>query len=175
MSSSSGSPTRSDVGSDSVARTANPQFDAALLDQDMMGNLPAGYIIRPLDLDDYDHGEPGRAQFTDQFEWLRSRNNEYCCLVVCEVATGNIVGAGNILIERKFIHECGKVGHIEDIVVSSSMRGKSLGKWIIRQLVHVGKQLGAYKVLLACLDKNVGFYEKCGLKPKEVSMAIYLN
>ena len=77
------------------------------------------------------------------------------------------------MLEHKFIHECGKAGHIEDIVVSQTERGKNLGKWIILQLIDLGKKAGAYKTLLACAEKNIGFYEKCGLKPKETSMAIY--
>ncbi len=74
---------------------------------------------------------------------------------------------------------------LTDIVVDSTYRGKNLGKRyhhsdticnsIIEQLKHIGQQKGCYKVLLACLEKNVGFYEKCGLQRKEVSMAYYFQ
>eukprot|EP00842_Homolaphlyctis_polyrhiza_P003986 jgi/Hompol1/4589/HPOL_003734-RA len=161
------------------------QFSKELISQEIQDQLPEGFVIRPLELEDYDRGylqvlaelttvgEISKESFTERFEWLKSHNSEYFCIVVHETATGRVVGSGNILIERKFIHECGAVGHIEDIVVSDSQRGKGLGKWVIKMLLHLGKQAGAYKTLLACLDKNVGFYEKCGLKPKEVSMAMY--
>lgn len=42
--------------------------------------------------------------------------------------SGAVVAAGTLLVERKFIHGCGKVGHIEDVVVSHALRGHSLGR-----------------------------------------------
>lgn len=48
--------------------------------------------------------------------------------VVVDKRTGRIVGAGTLLIEPKFIHECGWTGHIEDIVVHEDARGLGLGK-----------------------------------------------
>ena len=45
---------------------------------------------------------------------------------------------------------------------------------VIEQLVHLGKELGCYKVILDCSQKNVPFYEKCGFKVKEVQMAVYI-
>jgi GNAT superfamily N-acetyltransferase len=96
-------------------------------------------------------------------------------IVIEDQSTGKIVGAGTIFLERKFIHGCGSVGHIEDIVTDESVRGKGLGKLIIHKLIEFGKKNGAYKVLLSSLEKNVPFYEKCGLTPKSVSMALYLD
>jgi ribosomal protein S18 acetylase RimI-like enzyme len=48
--------------------------------------------------------------------------------VVVDKRTGRIVGAGTLLIEPKFIHQCGWTGHIEDIVVHEDARGLGLGK-----------------------------------------------
>ena len=31
-----------------------------------------------------------------------------------------IIGASTLVVEKKFIHECGKVGRVEDVVVSVS-------------------------------------------------------
>ncbi|KAH6563591.1 hypothetical protein BASA62_008425 [Batrachochytrium salamandrivorans] len=123
----------------------------------MLGMLPKDYTIRPLQLDDYDRGyletlaelttvgNITKDQFRERFEWLQRRNEEYMCIVLYEHQTDRIVGSGNILIERKFIHGCSSVGHIEDIVVSESLRGKGLGQWIIKQLTHIGTSMGAYK------------------------------
>ena len=49
---------------------------------------------------------------------LRSESNNVWTVVVEEVDSGSLVACGSIFIELKFTHECGKVGHIEDIVVS---------------------------------------------------------
>lgn len=84
----------------------------------------------------------------------------------------NIAGMGTILIENKIIHNFGKVGHIEDVVIDKKFRGLGLGKELINFLVNKGKKLGCYKIILDCNDKNVGFYNKCGFKREENTMTL---
>lgn len=83
-----------------------------------------------------------------------------------------VVATGMILIEEKLVHQCGFVGHIEDIAVRVDQQGKSLGKTLIKHLIEVGKEAGCYKIILDCDPKNVGFYEKCGLSKAGVEMQI---
>ena len=52
------------------------------------------------------------------------------------------------MVERKFIHECGSVGHVEDIVTDGAVRGKGLGRAIVGAVVDAAKQQGCYKVIL---------------------------
>ena len=47
---------------------------------------------------------------------------------------GKVVGSTTLLIEQKFIHEGGKVGHIEDVVVSKEFEGRGIG---ILSLIHI--------------------------------------
>lgn len=75
-----------------------------------------------------------------------------------------VVATGMLLVEKKLIHGCGSVGHIEDILVASSEQGKKLGISIITALTEEAKAAGCYKVILDCSAHNVGFYEKCGYK-----------
>jgi glucosamine-phosphate N-acetyltransferase len=71
------------------------------------------------------------------------------------------------------LRNCGKVGHIEDVVVDSSGRVKQLGKKVINFLTDHARSIGCYKVILDCSVENRAFYEKCGFKLKEVQMAMY--
>ena len=75
-----------------------------------------------------------------------------------------VVATGMLLVEKKLIHGCGSVGHIEDILVAPSEQGKKLGISIITALTEEAKAAGCYKVILDCSAHNVGFYEKCGYK-----------
>lgn len=124
-----------------------------------------------------DIGDLGPESFKNQFKKLASSKASH--VVVLEYfpngnkTQGKLVGAATLLLEEKFIHGCGKCGHVEDVVVSSSMRGKSLGLFLIEALVHMGEKLGCYKIILDCSDKNVPFYEKCGFTKKEVQMVKY--
>jgi GNAT superfamily N-acetyltransferase len=59
------------------------------------------------------------------------------------------VGTGALIVERKFIHNLGLVGHIEDIAVAKDQQGKKLGLRIIQALDFVAEKVGCYKVRCA--------------------------
>jgi len=84
-----------------------------------------------------------------------------------------IVGTGALIVERKFIHNLGLVGHIEDIAVSKDQQGKKLGLRIIQALDFVAEKVGCYKSILDCSETNEGFYVKCGFKRAGLEMAHY--
>ena len=75
-----------------------------------------------------------------------------------------IVGSTTLLIEQKFIHQGGKVGHIEDVVVSKEYQGQGVGEEIIKSVLDFAKQNQCYKTILDCNDDVKGFYEKLGFK-----------
>ncbi|KAJ6759396.1 GLUCOSAMINE 6-PHOSPHATE N-ACETYLTRANSFERASE [Salix koriyanagi] len=87
--------------------------------------------------------------------------------------SGKIIATGSVFIEKKFLRNCGKVGHIEDVVVDSAARGMQLGKKIIEFLTDHAHSMGCYKVILDCSLENKAFYEKCGYRQKEVQMVKY--
>ena len=70
------------------------------------------------------------------------------------------VGMGTIIIENKIIHNFGKVGHIEDIVIDKNFRGMNLGKELINFLKNIAIKNNCYKIILNCSEKVKKFYEK---------------
>ena len=66
------------------------------------------------------------------------------------------------------------MGHIEDIVTHTDYRGLNLGKLVIETLKYIGKQVGCYKIILDCSEKNIPFYKKCGFSQKEFEMVLYI-
>jgi glucosamine-phosphate N-acetyltransferase len=60
-----------------------------------------------------------------------------------------------VFIERKFLRNLGKVGHIEDIAVSKDMQGKKLGFRVIQALTGISESVGCYKTILNCSDDNI--------------------
>ena len=84
-------------------------------------------------------------------------------IVVAEL-DGKIVGATTLLIEPKFIHKGGMVGHIEDVVVDKNFQGQKIGEKIIKYLLEFAKNRGCYKTILDCTDDVKLFYEKLGFK-----------
>ena len=77
---------------------------------------------------------------------------------------GKIVGSTTLLIEPKFIHKGGLVGHIEDVVVDKKFQGQKIGEKIMKYLLEFAKNRGCYKTILDCTDDVKPFYEKLGFK-----------
>jgi GNAT superfamily N-acetyltransferase len=76
---------------------------------------------------------------------MSRRNDEYFLLCITD-SSSRIVGTGALIVERKFIHQLGLVGHIEDIAVAKDQQGKKLGLRIIQALDFVAEKVGCYKV-----------------------------
>lgn len=77
---------------------------------------------------------------------------------------GKIVGTTTLLIEQKFIHKGGIVGHIEDVVVDKNFQGQKIGDKIMKYLLEIARKRGCYKTILDCTDDVKPFYEKLGFK-----------
>jgi len=86
------------------------------------------------------------------------------------VKGSKVIGATTIIIEQKFIHGGGKVGHIEDVVVAKGFQGKGIGQKIVKSLLKYAQEKGCYKTILDCTDDLVPFYEKIGFKRYSNSM-----
>ncbi|RTG90059.1 glucosamine-phosphate N-acetyltransferase [Schistosoma bovis] len=96
----------------------------------------------------------------------------YFIVVLEDATTSRIIGAATLFIELKFIHQCSKRGHIEDVIVDSRYRGMNFGRLLVDTLVHIGKHMGCYKISLDCSNEKVGFYEKLGFQCKNNIMYI---
>jgi len=77
---------------------------------------------------------------------------------------GKIVGSTTLLIESKFIHDGGLVGHIEDVGVNKEFQGQKIGEKIMNILIEISKKRGCYKTILDCTEDVKPFYEKLGFK-----------
>ena len=85
---------------------------------------------------------------------------------------GKIVGSTTLLIEQKFIHNAGKVGHIEDVVVSKEFEGRGIGMKLVRSLLKKAEIMNCYKTILDCNDELIPFYERIGFRKESNQMRI---
>ncbi len=83
---------------------------------------------------------------------------------------GTIVGSTTLFVEQKFIHNGGRVGHIEDVVVSKKYEGRGIGIKLVNSLLKKAKALNCYKTILDCQDELIPFYERIGFKQESNQM-----
>ena len=95
--------------------------------------------------------------------------NENHIIHVAEL-DGEIVGSTTLLIEPKFIHQGGFVGHIEDVAVKKEFEGQGIGMKLVLSLLDVAKERKCYKTILNCEDEILSFYEKIGFRQKTNEM-----
>lgn len=91
------------------------------------------------------------------------------------VDDGKIIGATTLLIEHKFIHEGGLVGHIEDVVTHRDFQYKGVGSALMKKAIDIARESGCYKVILDCSEDNAPFYEKAGFKKHGIEMRMDLK
>ena len=142
------------------------------------------YIVRELEVADYnkgylnllknltDVGTISEEYFNKQFEYLKNRQDSFVRVIEDKMAN-KVVATGTIYIEYKFIHQVGKVGHIEDLVVDSDYRNKGLGSMIVENLKLLANANGCYKITLSSPESSEQFFSNRGFKVKEKQMALY--
>ncbi|KAF9869523.1 acetyltransferase [Colletotrichum karsti] len=158
-------------------------FSDDLISPTVASSLPEGYVVRSLRLSDQKGfldclrvlttvGEISEPQFAERYNWL-AKSDGYYILVIEDTSRKMVVGTGALIVERKFIHSLGLVGHIEDIAVAKDQQGKKLGLRIIQALDYIAAKVGCYKSILDCSEANEGFYVKCGFRRAGLEMAHY--
>ncbi|KAI1097170.1 acyl-CoA N-acyltransferase [Jackrogersella minutella] len=149
-------------------------FSASLISPDVSRSLPDGFNIRPLERGDYNKGffdclrvltwigYVSEADFNERYdEMVESKGTYYFAVIEHE---SRIIGTGALIVEKKFIHNRGKCGHVEEISISKEHQGKGLGRMMIQALDSVAINLGCYKNILNCGLRNEPFYVKCGYR-----------
>ena len=130
-------------------------------------------IIREIEEDDLKNG------FLETLDFLRNTSNldknkaneilkkikrNPNHIIYVAIDNKKIVGSTTLLIEQKFIHDGGLVGHIEDVVVRKDYEGKGIGIKLVTSLLERAKEKNCYKTILDCKDDVKQFYERIGFK-----------
>ncbi len=111
--------------------------------------------------------------FEEAAEVLRARMRAGVRTYVACVGA-RVVGTASLVIEQKFIHKGGKIGHIEDVAVHPESRHLRVGSVLVRHAIAQARRLGCYKVILSCFERLVPFYEGLGFHKHDLGMRIDL-
>ena len=107
--------------------------------------------------------------------FVEKLNDSHLIYVLEDTINKVVVGTITLLIEKKIIHDMGKVAHIEDVVVDPKYRGANLGKTLVQKVTEIAKNEKCYKIILDCGEHNEEFYTKCEFKRKGLQMAHYFT
>ena len=136
-------------------------------------------IIREIEEDDLGNG------FLETLDFLRNASNldknkakeilkkikqNTNHIIYVAIDNKKIVGSTTLLIEQKFIHDGGLVGHIEDVVVRKDYEGKGIGIKLVTSMLERAKEKNCYKTILDCKDDVKQFYERIGFKRESNGM-----
>ena len=136
-------------------------------------------IIREIEEDDLEKG------FLETLDFLRNASNldknkareilkkikqNTNHIIYVAIDNKKIVGSTTLLIEQKFIHDGGLVGHIEDVVVRKDYERKGIGIKLVTSLLERAKEKNCYKTILDCKDDVKQFYERIGFKRESNGM-----
>ena len=85
----------------------------------------------------------------------------------------NIKGTISVMYERKLLHGCKAVAHVEDFVVDEKYRGLNIGRELLEYVIDDSKHHNAYKIILNCTRSMEKFYNKFNFKNKNIEMSYY--
>ncbi|RDL30825.1 Uncharacterized protein BP5553_10170 [Venustampulla echinocandica] len=159
-------------------------FSPGLISSTVAASFPDSYMIRPLERGDYAKGfleclkvlsavgDVTEEQFGERYDWMSQHGKGVHYHVVIE-HEAQIVGTGALIVERKFIHNLGTIGHIEEIAIRKDQQGKMLGLKLIQTLGSIAVNVGCYKTTLGTSEANEPFYVKCGYQRDGGTMSQY--
>jgi glucosamine-phosphate N-acetyltransferase len=91
--------------------------------------------------------------------------------VVAEI-DDRVVGTASLIVEKKFIHSGGLVGHIEDVAVHADFQRRGIGTQLVEHLTYLGAEIGCYKVILNALEHVVPFYARLGYRQHDAGLRV---
>jgi PhnO protein len=104
----------------------------------------------------------------DQFIELFIKNNNDISIgyFVVQIAE-HVVGFGSIYI-NELLHHCGKVGEIQELIISRDYRSQNIGKALLHELLAWADRQGALQVEVTCNNSRIEaqqFYKANGFVP----------
>ncbi len=104
---------------------------------------------------------------------IKTKNQEGR-IYIAMTSDKKIIGTAKLLIEQKFSHDGGKVGHVEDVVTRREYADNGIASNLMETLVNLARKEGCYKAILDCKDELVPFYNKFGFYHRENCLRLNL-
>ena len=85
-------------------------------------------------------------------------------IVMVAETEGRIVGTASMFRDQKFIHDGGRVAHLEDTAVLEKYQKLGIGDMLMDALLKISIEKKCYKTVLNCPDHIVPFHLRRGFR-----------
>jgi len=136
------------------------------------------YNFRLLLLSDYEcYKKHINSEFTQDYfiNFLKNILDKKHYIMVVE-KDNNIIGSGTLFIEEKLTYGGCRLGHIENILINETERGKHIGINLVNKLIEISNFNKCYRIDLICSDDLINYYKKINFSTRnENAMSIILK
>lgn len=143
--------------------------------------MKSDFVVRELVKEDLDNpkdfietlsnlSEVGNLSSEEAQSLLKKINDQDIHVFIVVTEDGKIIGSTTLIVEQKFIHKGGIVGHIHDVATKKGFEGMGVGSAVMEKALEYAKERNCYKVILECKDSLIPFYGKFGFRRVENSM-----
>lgn len=117
------------------------------------------------------HTDISKEKYDDFIDNILGNNHQ---IIVLELES-KLIATGTLLIEEKLTYGGCKMGHIENILVYETYRGKGYGELLVKELLDKAKIMKCYRVDLNCNVELENFYKKNNFNASSISMSIFFK
>ncbi len=141
----------------------------------------SGIAIRELQRDDFERGFLDTLSALTSVELTADRARELFDntppnqFTFVALDGDRVIGTTSLVIDQKYIHSGGRVGHIEDVAVASNFQRRGIGTELVRYAADYAKTAGCYKVILHCFAELSPFYQRMGFRDFNIGMRLDLG
>jgi GNAT superfamily N-acetyltransferase len=76
--------------------------------------------------------------------------------------SSNVIGTAMMHVQRKLSFNRNMSAHLEEVYVHPDYRGRSIGTQLVDAATDKAIELGCYKIMLTCWERNRKYYTKLG-------------
>ncbi len=106
------------------------------------------------------------------FEEIKEKEDVF---VYVAVDDSKVVGTGSLILDRKFINNCGLVGRIEDLSTRKGYENEGVSKSIMSELINLAHSKGCYKITANCSKNLKFFFEDLGFTENGSEMKMLIS
>lgn len=106
------------------------------------------------------------------YENIKEKDDHF---VYVAINDGKVIGTGCLILDRKFINNCGLVGRIEDLSTRKGYENEGVAKGIMSKLIELAHANGCYKITADCSKNLKFFFEDLGFSENGAEMKLVIS